>query len=213
MSCPNCGAPGGGPAGCGSCGLGKDPNVGGAFNAGQDELRRQQNSKNDNGCFPGDSLILTPAGYKALSSLKKGDVVSSMDSNGNIVPVNIKRFDSHRPHHLVSVKSNVHGLSFRATKLHPVQTTRGWVPVKDLKVGDELVYVTDSGQQETHTVENVCFTDEFVPVYNLTVDGDHTFIVKGCVAHSFVSFRAFRCMLSKLLNVASYPLRLSASPV
>ncbi len=52
MSCPNCGAPGGGPSGCGSCGLGKNPNVGRAFNAGQDQLRQNANqTKDGGGCF------------------------------------------------------------------------------------------------------------------------------------------------------------------
>lgn len=213
MTCPNCGAPGGGPAGCGSCGLGKDPNVGRAFNAGQDQLEKQQKiKKKDNGCFPGVSLILTPSGYKALSSLKKGDIVLSLDSTGNLETVNIKRIATHRPHRLVSVQSSIKGFSFKATKLHPVQTGRGWVPVKNLKAGDELTYVTDSSQIKTHTVKKVTYTDEFKPVYNLVVGGDHTFIVKGCVAHSFVSLRELRCILSILAKTLSYSFQSNASP-
>ena len=212
MSCPNCGAPGGGPSGCGSCGLGKDPNVGGAFDAGQDELRQQQNSQKDNGCFPGDSLVLTPFGYKILSELRKGDIVCSLDDAGQITPVNIKRLHSHRPHRLVSVKSSVSGLSFKVTKLHPVQTTKGWVPVNKLKVGVELIYVTDNAVQKTHTIESIDYTEDVEPVYNLIVDGNHTFIVKGCVAHCFVSFRKFRCLLSKYVNAVRYPFQPNPSP-
>jgi|GEM_PF-3741883 len=206
MSCPNCGAPGGGPSGCGSCGLGKDPNVGGAFNAGQDQLREQQNSNRDNGCFPGDSLILTPYGYKTLVSLKKGDIILGISSEGNTVETSIKRVDSHKPHRLISVHSEAKGYTFRATKKHPVKTHRGWVPVKDLRIGDELVYVSEGSRVETHKVQNISQVKGAEPVYNLVVDGDHTFVVKGCLAHSFVSFRALRCFLSKFLNIIVCPL-------
>lgn len=211
MSCPNCGAPGGGPSGCVSCGLGRDPNVGGAFNAGQDRLREQEQllNKGEKGCFPGDTKVLTLTGYRNISELKKGDYVLSLDSSGKVKLANIKRFDAHKPHRLVEIVSDTKDLSFRATRLHPVQTARGWVAIQNLKIGDELYYATQFGERKKHKVKNIVFTHHYQNVYNIVVDGDHTYILNGCIAHSFVSFRALRCFISKLIATVIGTLKLN----
>jgi len=204
MACPNCGAPGGGLSGCGSCGLGRDPNVGGAFNAGQDQIRqniadeKRRNSNKD--CFPGDAKVLTPCGQRRLDSIKKGDLVLSIDAAGDIVTATVKRIISHHAHPILQVVSQNPELSFCATKRHPVQTHRGWVRIKDLCAGDMLSHVAKDGEFIKHKVHCVVQTKRVEPVYNIVVDGNHTYIVHGCIAHSFVYFRELRCWMSYLLK-------------
>ena len=204
MTCPNCGAQGGGPAGCDSCGLGRDPNVGRHINAGQDQIEQRQRSSNRD-CFPGDANVRTPAGERRIDSIRKGDSVLGVTATGTVVSTTVKRICSHDgAHQLLRVVSSKPELSFYVTKRHPIQTTRGWLRVRDVRPGDVLSYVDSGGNVLTHTVQCVELTSRYEPVYNLTVDGDHTFIVHGCIAHSFVYFRILRCCLDRLRSVLGW---------
>ncbi len=215
--CPNCGTPGGGESGCSACGLGPDPNVGNHIEAGQDQIRirqeqerRQRESVTD--CFPGDALVLTPRGYIRIDEVRKGDSVLSPDEEGILRPTHVNRIVSHRSHAVLKVVSQTQGLSFGATKRHPVETARGWVRIRDLKPGDSLTHIENNGSRVMHKVQRVEETRRVEPVYNIIVGGNHTYIVRGCVAHSFVYFRALRMLLSRIRRVVAMPFEIIPEP-
>lgn len=203
--CPNCGAQGGGPAGCGSCGLGRNPNVGRHINTGNSHGGYNRGSGGGSSCFPGDAQVLTSRGTRRLDSLKAGDEALSLDADGNVVSASIKRATSHRAEPVVRVVSSDAGLSFQVTRWHPVMTERGWVRAKDLREGDVLTHVQATGILVKHVVRAIEPVNGLVPVFNLVVDGDHTYLVHGCVAHSFVHFRRLRCWLSRAMRAISAP--------
>lgn len=148
-------------------------------------------------CFPGDALVWTPGGAVRMDSVAVGQIVLGLDSSGCVVPTEVVRVVRHRrPHPILQVVSSQEELSFFATKRHPVRTLRGWVRVKGLRPGDKLSYVNEGGEVRCHEVLGVEATERSEPVFNLVVDGDNTFLVKGCVAHSFVYFRRLRTLLS-----------------
>jgi hypothetical protein len=193
MACPNCGAQGGGPTGCTSCGLGRDPKVGRHINTGPRPNSSQRPSKRD--CFPGDARVLTPAGYRRLDSVRKGDAVISWNSSGRLVAATVLRSVRHHAHALLRVESESPELSFWATKRHPVASSRGWTRVRDLRPGDVLQHIGADGRPSQHRVQAVVPSDRVEAVFNIIVDGNHTFIVHGCVAHSFVYLRGLRCAI------------------
>ncbi len=181
---------------CGGSGQVQDYNAGGGGTGVRD-------------CFPGEAMVLTPDGQKRIDSLGVGKIVLSLDTNSRLVPAKITRMVSHRrPHPILRVVSVHEDLSFFATKRHPVRTQRGWVRIKSLQPGDVLSYVTEKGEVRSHEVARVEKTERVEPVYNLIVDGDHTFLVQGCVAHSFVYFRRLRTFLNRSWRqLAVFPLR------
>mgnify|MGYP000988854587 FL=1 len=168
MACPNCGAPGGGPSGCGSCGLGKDPNVGGAFNAGQDQLRHNSQNKTG-GCFTGDSLVLTPNGKKRLENIRKGEHVLCLNEENVLTSEIVKRVSSHARRQVFEVESDNAELSFRATALHPILTSKGWVAVKDICIGDTLITLNESGEKREHVVRRIAPASKSYTVHNLSL--------------------------------------------
>jgi hypothetical protein len=233
--CPICGAPGGGPAGCGSCGLGTNPSVGRSLQAGQDAWRRAQEQdrrrqeqdrrriqsnqdawrktreqerqrqeqnrrRNESTCFPGSSLVMTPDGNRRLDSIRAGDYVLTVMRDGCIATAAVSRSRSHAPHPVLKVVSTAPSLSFAVTGQHPVQTARGWIRAKCLRPGDVLTYVSETRLLCYHTVERVEPSDMWEPVYNLYIDGEHTYVVQGCVAHCFTHFRVVRCLGSRLIR-------------
>ena len=137
--------------------------------------------------------MLTPHGAKRIDHLDKGDVVIGVRNDGSMVPAAIKRKIAHKRNGaLLHVVSENPELSFHVTRGHPVLTHRGWEKAKRLQAGDILYYVSKNGVQSSHTVKEVRQSDRVEPVFNLIVDKDATFAVSGCIAHSFVNFRALR---------------------
>jgi hypothetical protein len=209
MACPNCGAPGGGASGCGSCGLGIRSNVGTGISANQDNLyRKEQEQKRSSGgggggsggCFAGDTRIFTPSGAKPISAIDKGEVVLSIDSRNNLIPVNVRKVKFFGEQIVYRLKMEDSETLISVTGSHPVQTLRGWLRVKDISFGDELISVQSSGKISYSKFVDVTTSNERIGVYNLYVDGTHTFIADGIVAHSFVHFRHLRHLAHSCLE-------------
>ena len=198
--CPNCGAQGGGPAGCNNCGLGKDPNVGKHWNAGQAqmEIERQrkqehqrQMSGGSNGCFPTGTPILTPNGLVAIEQLKTGDHVLSPDITGKLMLKKvIKRID-HKPQQIwvIALHNNS---QIMTTSIHSFMRNGKWVQAHQLKNGDKISTVSQNGHLSEKMVTASYKGSTSAPVFNLIVAGNFTFIANGAVVHSFSYFRDLR---------------------
>jgi hypothetical protein len=194
---------------CPACGGSGNPSVAGERSSGCMSCGGKgwvtDNSSDSGGgrtdCFPGDALVLTPSGYRRIDQLVTGTRIIGVDSSGTATEAVVKRHVPHRPHPILQVRSTIPGLSFFATKRHPVLTERGWVRISQLRPGDLVHHLSNNGRIVTHAVESVVKTERIEPVYNIVVDGEHTFAVQGCIAHSFVHFRLLRCLLSKLSRI------------
>jgi Pretoxin HINT domain len=147
-------------------------------------------------CFPANANIFTVGGKQAISSLQKGDYVLSRSRAGALVARRITDVKVHSPSYIWVIGFDDHGPKIRTTGSHTVLSRRGWIRVSCLRSGDELV------QPETgifRRVQRISATDDAEPVYNLSTEGEHNFIVEGIVAHNFTTLRRVRTLMHRLL--------------
>lgn len=144
-------------------------------------------------CVAADSLVTLPGGAtRSISDIKVGDVVKGLTAN-NIV-LGISRIE--KTGSSVSLINGDAGLMISAG--HPLLTSEGWkaispshveasesstsLDIKTLEVGDILI--GDGDHQEvvkTITVPK----GKMQELYNIAVDGDHTFIVNGIIVRGY----------------------------
>ena len=152
-------------------------------------------------CFPGDSKVMTPFGWRNICELKEDDIVLSYDRDGSLSQRRVMRKNSYsNSSSIVNVVSHNDSLSFSATKSHSIKTARGWILVNKLVAGDKIVSLDDKGRISNHTLKKVEESNRHEPVFNLIIEGNFNFIVKGCVAHSFSYFRILRMLYHTVRN-------------
>lgn len=163
----------------------------------------QHNSSNatstGSSCFPSYTQILTPIGWQDITQLNTGDDVMSLNRQGEIQKRRILRVKEYQPNQIVTVHTD--GDSFDTTRSHSIMTQRGWVTVAQLQAGDVITQMNQRQQFETQVISAVENNGKTEPVFNLIVQGNYTFIVKGCVAHSFTYFKVFRMITHEVLAV------------
>lgn len=131
------------------------------------------------GCFLGHTLVRTPAGEKSIETLQPGDLVVSFDDRGQL-------------HHAKILKVHVHegepvtryrlwgGDALDATPNHWVLNQfNAFVEIGTLGPDDCLV-------DENGHLRPIVSSEQFCvgTVYNLTVEGHHTFIAGGIRVHN-----------------------------
>ncbi|WP_236218699.1 two-partner secretion domain-containing protein [Pseudomonas rhodesiae] len=139
-------------------------------------------------CFAAGTKVSTPNGDRAIESLKVGDVVWSKPEKGG-KPFAAKILATHQrsdqPIYRLKLKSvradgKAEGETLLVTPGHPfyVPAKRDFIPVIDLKPGDQLQSLADGDTDNTSSeVESL---ELYLPVgqtFNLTVDVGHTFYV------------------------------------
>ena len=164
-------------------------------------------------CFLAGTKIDTPNGDVNIEDLKAGDVIFSYDTKKERKVTKVVSAVDHR-HTVGSHKDsclhlgytdagvfdiiiNGKSLNLHFTPEHPFLTKEGWKSlhpltnqepwlseqeeVKYLGVGDEILV---DGQWSK--IEDIKFniTNESTPVYNLTVEGTHTYIANKTVVHN-----------------------------
>ncbi|WP_423207156.1 hypothetical protein E2974_21440 [Paracoccus yeei] len=204
MACPNCGAAGGGPSGCGSCGLGRDPNVGKAFNAGQSHLKaeedRKRNAANGGGCFALETRVLTPAGWLEIGSLaSRNDIVSFDLASSSTICQPIVKVKRYAKRQIWEITTRLHANAIRTTSAHPFLTTKGWKSTRRLAMGDDLLDLAQGATLVPNRVIDVRRTDVYEDVCNLVTYGQHNFILPGAIVHNFGWARRFRGLMSDLM--------------
>ena len=162
----------------------------------EDQQKYGKGDKEPESCFPGEALILTPSGWSEIRSLKRGDWVLSYDCfSQGLLPRRVTRLLSYPPAPLLKIVTDKAQLSFRGTPSHTVLTCRGWVSIRELGIGDQLIVPEGS----VATVTGINRNSGVEPVYNLYTTWQHNFIVHGVVAHNFTHFRSVRMALHCLL--------------
>ncbi|MCQ2993172.1 DUF637 domain-containing protein [Pseudomonas syringae] len=139
-------------------------------------------------CFAAGTMVSTPDGDRAIDTLKIGDIVWSKPEKGGkpfaaaILATHVR---TDQPIYRLKLKSirqdgNAESEVLMVTPSHPfyVPARRDFVPVIDLKAGDQLQSLADgAGEGASSVVESL---ELYLPVgktYNLTVDVGHTFYV------------------------------------
>ena len=119
-------------------------------------------------------MIATPTGEVPVESLQIGDFVLSPGLAGTNVASRIRNiFHTTSPGYLL-----ING-QLRVTRSHPFASKGTWREARALSVGDEV-----QGRIAPIRVNSIEFVNKGVRVYNLNVDGSHTFFVDGFLVHN-----------------------------
>ena len=129
-------------------------------------------------CFTGDTLVSTESGQCRIDEVSAGDYVWAEDTvTGEQVLKRVTKVYVKETDHLVHVGIST-GEEIETTENHPFYTEdRGWVAASDLYEGEQLH--TEDGTVITVTYNHDEWLREPVKVYNLEVEGLHTYYVSA----------------------------------
>ncbi|MEM9668641.1 MAG: Hint domain-containing protein [Pseudomonadota bacterium] len=143
-------------------------------------------------CFPGDALVLTQTGWVPIKDIREKQLVLSILADGSARSSRVLKKKAYGKRAITDVVDQKGAHLFRATGSHAVLTQKGWKKVGQLNAGD-ILFSNDGGEGFRRSiVGDTSHSNEIEEVFNLVVENNFTFVVKGCVAHSFTHFRALR---------------------
>ena len=136
-------------------------------------------------CFPGPTAVTMADGStRAIADLVLGDLVLSYEeATGDIGPRRVVGINVGAPERMLEL-TWADGSPTRATGAHPFATTRGWVRAVDLRCGDELLRLDPSGKLPSAALLAVTRVPADGPVYDLTIEVAHTYVVNGVLVHN-----------------------------
>ena len=130
-------------------------------------------------CFATGTLVLTPAGYRAIETLSAGDLVVTGDR-----PAGIRRVSAidsvHRGHSARTLRLVISGEVIVTTEGHPfMKPGTAWTRAGDLQPGDEVLAIGAKVRVER------CEVAASNTVWNLRLAGGSTFTVgrTGLIVH------------------------------
>jgi len=131
------------------------------------------------GCFLGHTLVRTPDGQRAIETLQPGDLVVSFDDQGQLHHAKILKVHVHEGERVMRYRL-WGGAVLDATPNHWVLNQfNAFVEIGSLGSDDCLVDENDHLRPIVERIEHGRGT-----VYNLTVEGHHTFIAGGIRVHN-----------------------------
>jgi predicted phage tail protein len=131
------------------------------------------------GCFLGHTLVAVPNGTKRIDKLAVGDIVLSFDDAGKLHEAKVLQVHQHEDERVLRYKL-WGGQCIDATPNHWVLNQfNAFVEIDTLGPDDCLVDVNDH-LRPIISKEELCKGT----VYNLTVEGHHTFIAEGIRVHN-----------------------------
>jgi predicted phage tail protein len=131
------------------------------------------------GCFLGHTLVAVPNGTKRIDKLAVGDIVLSFDDAGKLHEAKVLKVHQHEDERVLRYKL-WGGQCIDATPNHWVLNQfNAFVEIDTLGADDCLVDVNDH-LRPIISKEELCKGT----VYNLTVEGHHTFVAEGIRVHN-----------------------------
>jgi hypothetical protein len=125
-------------------------------------------------CFPAGTKLVTEEGYRLVEEILQDDEVGSRDEHNPNGPLVFKRVEEVFTRAAMILELHVGGQLIKTTGEHPFYVeNRGWLPAKELAVGDMLA--TLDGPYVP--VTSVRATEEFTQVYNFRIADHHTYFV------------------------------------
>ena len=124
-------------------------------------------------CFTAGTKVLTDEGEKNIEDIEVGDKVLSKDEEtGEVAYKEVTATFNHETDEIYQI--HVGGQTIESTFNHPFYVKdKGWTFVKDLEVGDLLV----QSDGNTLKIDSIKLEHRQATVYNLRVDGFHTYFV------------------------------------
>ena len=167
--------------------------------------RPMQRASGGAGCFPGQTRVLTPTGWRAISTIQVAELVLSCSpSSEELVQRAVTAVKRHGTSELLVINT---GLDREApllvTPAHSFLTEAGtWRRAGQLKVGDKLA-VRGHVQERITEIRSIVPAGKTEAVFNLHTEHDHNFIVEsghsgGLLAHNFSYLRALRVLIHRL---------------
>ena len=130
-------------------------------------------------CFTGETEVMTDEGLVAIEDIEVGDYVLAEDTVTGEQEykevLNVFVSQTNKLVHVTTADDNSE-TTINTTDNHPFYVEgKGWVPAIELEAGDQLR--TADGEIETVSRVEVEYLDEAVLIYNLEVEGYHTYFV------------------------------------
>ena len=146
-------------------------------------------------CFPRSALVATPHGPRGIGTLAEGDLVLAYStSRRQLVRRAIVRVVDYAPARILALSLKNGGI-VRTTSHHTIATTRGWRVASEVRPGDRVL----TARGGTDVVQRSDWSGICEPVWNLHVCGNGTYVVDGCIVHSFTRCRTLRTVLANVL--------------
>jgi hypothetical protein len=146
--------------------------------------------------FDGDTVVHTKDGLKPISELKIGDLVLSYneDTKENEYREVVHLIQNEQEYDFISIELN-DGNVIDSTPSHPFFVDGEWIDAQELERDDLLSFLDDRV-----SIDDIAVNTRDSKVYNLTVDGTHTYYVgeSGVLVHNVGKDDA---CLSKITNV------------
>lgn len=127
-------------------------------------------------CFTGDTLVAAENGDKRIDEISVGDSVWAEDTvTGEKVLKRVSKVYVKETDHLIHIGTST-GEDIETTENHPFYVDgRGWVAASEVREGDQLH--TEDGTAVTVTYNRDEWLKQPIKVYNLEVEGLHTYYV------------------------------------
>lgn len=159
-------------------------------------------------CFPAGTLV----DGRPIEEIREGDMVWSYnEETGELARRRVVRAMK-RPSPRRLVRFVAAGRSVLCTANHPVRTTGGWVQASTLKVGEAVFLLEGIALREGRISSADRVTAPSTSVYNLEIEGAHTYFANGVLVHNchHTPAESFRRVVGRM--PARYKLGLSATP-
>jgi hypothetical protein len=151
------------------------------------------NSDPGSSCFREGSLVLMADGTsKAIEDIQVGDEVIGQTSTNSVIRLKHQELDQRD---MAKINDDLLDM----TVSHPVLTTDGWKSfdpqtsmdihpemgtIGEIQMGDQLVTREADGTDSTVEVTKITRYLTIIPVYNIDVSGDDTYIVNNVIVHN-----------------------------
>jgi len=136
------------------------------------------------GCFSGDTQVITKSGLKRIDQIQEGEYVLAKDVNNNIIDYReVKRVYIKSTYEFIHLK--LEDEEIKTTASHLFFTDSGWwKAARNLKSGDQIV--NSKGELKTLLSTSLEELDQPESIYNLNVDEFHTYFVgsQGLLVHN-----------------------------
>jgi len=132
------------------------------------------------GCFAAGTLIQTENGFKKIEDINPGDLVKSFDYEGNINLNKVTHVFYH-PNEVVDQITLWNGTRLLVTDNHWILTENNtFKEARHFELEEAFIGVNNTRLP----IRKIEKSHSLTPVYNLTVENDHTYIANGVLVHN-----------------------------
>ena len=136
------------------------------------------------GCFTEDNLVLTEKGHKLINEVEIGDLVLSHDKKFHEV---LMKFEYEIDEEIIEIDT-YNGKKIKCTLDHKIMVQGDWKEARNLSVGDKIDGEIKSCwvplELKKSKIEKINRIHHKGKVYDLTVEGTHSYNIDGMFVHN-----------------------------